>query len=99
MASRIESDGRTVTVTTDEGHRIGFVMAEMNAPSTSGEITTDWAGNATPRNTEATVQAAKAEAEAYTARHHAAAPDEARATQNPDETVAGSLKAIFALGL
>ncbi len=50
MASNIESDGKTVTVTTSEGHRIGFAMAELNATSTSGEITTEWAGGVPPNS-------------------------------------------------
>lgn len=84
MASNIQSDGKTVTVTTGEGHRIGFTMAELNAPSTSGEITTEWAGGVLPNNTELTVRAAKSEAEHYTARHHPSAPGESL-TQKMDD--------------
>ena len=55
MTSKIESDGKTVIVTTCEGHRIGFAMAELNAPSTSGEITTGWANGVPPQSAERTV--------------------------------------------
>jgi hypothetical protein len=64
MASNIQSDGKTVTVTTEEGHKIGFAM---NAPSTSDEITADWAGGVPPSSPEITVRAAKADAEAHIA--------------------------------
>ncbi len=74
MASNIASDGKTVTVTTSEGHCIGFAMAELNATSTSGEITTEWAGGVPPYSVERAVHAAKAEAEAYAAQHHPGAP-------------------------
>ncbi len=50
MASNIESDGKTVTVTTSEGHRIGFATAELNAASIPSEITTDWAGGVPPHS-------------------------------------------------
>ena len=82
MASQVHHDGNTVTVTTDEGHRIGFAAGELNAPSTSGEITTDWAGGVPPANPETTVRAAKADAEAHVAQHGApSAPDEAQQGQ------------------
>ena len=67
MTSKVHSDGGTVTVTTAEGHRIGFALGELHAPSTAGEITTDWAGGVPPANPEAVVRAAKAEAEAHVA--------------------------------
>ena len=67
MASGITSDGKTVTVTTDEGHRIGFGMAELNADRTSGDITTKWNGGVPPTSIERTVAAAKIGAEAYSA--------------------------------
>ena len=97
MASNVQSDGRTVTVTTEEGHRIGFAMAELNVPSTSGEITTEWAGGVPPRNPEVTVRAAKTEAEAYALQHHASKPDEARAAKAEGKGLGGALK--DALGL
>ena len=97
MASTIESDGKTVTVTTAEGHRIGFAMSELNVASTSGDITTDWAGGVPPSSVERTVRAAKTEAEAYAAQHHPSKPDEARAAQQDSKGLGGTLKA--ALGL
>lgn len=97
MASNIESDGKTVTVTTEEGHRIGFAMAELNAASTSGEITTEWAGGVPPANAERTVRAAKTEAEAYAAIHHASKPDEARAAREEEKGLGGTLKDILGL--
>ena len=97
MASNIESDGKTVTVTTDEGHRIGFAMAELNAPSTSGEITTDWAGGTPPASVERAVKAAKTEAEAYAAQHHPSKPDEARAANAEKQGLAGTVKSVLGL--
>ena len=97
MATNIDSDGKTVTVTTEEGHRIGFGMAELNAPSTTGEITTEWAGGVPPSSVERTVRAAKAEAEAYAAQHHASKPDEARAAQDADKGVGGKVKDMLGL--
>ena len=97
MASNIESDGKTVTVTTDEGHRIGFAMAELNAASTSGEITTGWANGVPPGSAERTVSAAKQEAEAYAAQHHASKPEEARAAQEADKGLGGTLKDMLGL--
>ncbi len=97
MASNVQSDGKTVTVTTAEGHRIGFAMAELNAPSTSGEITTEWAGGEPPSSPEVTVRAAKAEAEAYAEQHHASKPDEARAAQQESKGLGGALKDVLGL--
>ena len=97
MALHIESDGKTVTVTTDDGHRIGFAMAELNAASTSGEITTHWAGGTPPASVERTVAAAKAEAEAYAAQHHGEAPEKARTEQQETKGIGGTIK--DALGL
>ena len=97
MASNIESDGNTVMVTTDEGHRIGFAMAELNAPSTAGEITTDWAGGTPPASVERTVRAAKTEAEAYAAQHHASKPDEARAADAEEGGLGTTLKSVLGL--
>lgn len=97
MTSKIESDGKTVIVTTDEGHRIGFAMAELNAPSTSGEITTGWANGVPPQSAERTVAAAKLEAEAYAAEHHAGKPAEARAVNEAEKGLGGKL--MDALGL
>lgn len=97
MASNIESDGKTVTVTTDEGHRIGFAMAELNAASTSGEITTEWAGGVPPQSAERTVHAAKAEAEAYAAQHHPDAPAQAQAAKEEDKGLGGTLKDMLGL--
>lgn len=97
MASNIESDGKTVTVTTAEGHRIGFAMAELNAPSTAGEITTEWAGGVPPSSVEIVVRGAKTEAEAYAAQHHASKPEEARTAKEEDKGFGGALK--DALGL
>jgi hypothetical protein len=97
MASNIESDGKTVTVTTEEGHRIGFAMSELNVGSTSGDITTDWAGGVPPSSVERCVRAAKSEAEAYAAQHHPSKPDEARAAQQENKGLGGAVK--DALGL
>ncbi len=97
MASHIESDGNTVTVTTDEGHRIGFAMAELNAASTAGEITTDWSGGVPPDNVERCVRAAKAEAEAHVAQHQPEKPEAARAARDADRGVVGALKDTFGL--
>ncbi len=95
MASKIESDGKTVTVTTSEWHRIGFAMAELNAASISGEITTEWAGGVPPHGVERTVHAAKAEAEAYAAQHHPGAPGEAQAAKDRDKELGGTLKDLL----
>ena len=97
MASNIQSDGKTVTVTTDEGHRIGFAMAELNAASTSGEITTEWAGGVPPSSVDIAVRGAKADAEAYVAQHHSSKPDEARAAKEDDKGLAGALKTVLGL--
>ncbi len=97
MASHIESDGKTVTVTTAEGHRIGFAMSELNVASTSGDITTDWAGGVPPDSVERTVKAAKTEAEAYAAQHHPSKPDEARAAQQDGKGLGGALKDVLGL--
>ncbi len=97
MASNIQSDGKTVTVTTDEGHQIGFAMAELNAASTSGEITTDWADGVPPASVEIAVRGAKADAEAYVAQHHPSKPDEARAAKEDDKGLGGALKSVLGL--
>lgn len=97
MATNVQSDGETVTVTTEEGHRIGFAMAELNAPSTAGEITTDWAGGVPPSSPEATVRAAKADAEAHVARHETAKPAEAQARRESEKGLAGALKSVLGL--
>ena len=97
MASDIQSDGKTVTVTTDEGHRIKFAMAELNVPSTSGEITTDWAGGVPPGSVEIVVRGAKAEAEAYAAQHHASKPEEARTAKEEGKGLGGALKDVLGL--
>lgn len=97
MASSIQSDGKTVTVTTGEGHKIGFAMAELNAPSTSGEITTDWANGVPPSNVEVVVRGAKAEAEAYAAQHHASQPEEARAAKEQSKGFGGIVKDVLGL--
>ena len=97
MTSRIESDGKTVIVTTDAGHRIGFAMAELNVASTSGEITTEWAGGVPPASVEVAVRGAKAEAEAYAAQHHASKPEEARAAREEGKGLGGALKDILGL--
>ena len=97
MASNVHSDGKTVMVTTEEGHKIGFAMAELNAPSTSGEITTDWAGGVPPNNPETTVRAAKADAEAHVAQHETSKPAEAQASKEDNKGFGGALK--DALGL
>ena len=97
MASNIESDGKIVTVTTAEGHRIGFAMAELDAASTSGEITTEWAGGVPPSSVERTVRAAKTEAEAYAAQHHPSAPGEAQASKEDDKSIGGALKSMLGL--
>ncbi len=97
MVSNIESDGETVTVTTDERHRIGFAMSELHVASTSGRITTDWADGVPPSNPELTVMAAKAEAEAYAAQHHPSKPEEARARQHAEKGLGGTLKDMLGL--
>ena len=97
MTSQVQSDGKTVTVTTGEGHRIGFAMAELNAPSTAGEITTEWAGGVPPSSPEVTVRAAKADAETYVAQHEDSRPSEAQASKEGNKGVGGFLK--DALGL
>jgi hypothetical protein len=97
MASDLQSDGKTVAVTTVEGHKIGFAMAELNAPSTSGEITTEWAGGVPPASVEIVVRGAKAEAEAYAAQHHASKPEEARAAKEKGKGIGKVVK--DALGL
>ena len=97
MTSQVQSDGKTVTVTTGEGHRIGFAMAELNAASTAGEITTAWAGGVAPSSPEVTVRAAKADAEAYVAQHEGSKPSEAQASKEDNKGVGGFLK--DALGL
>ena len=97
MASNIESDSKTVTVTTDEGHRIGFAMAELNAASTSGEITTKWSGGVPPISTERTVGAAKIEAETYSTLNHPLAPGDARIEQNRDKGAWSILRSLFGL--
>ncbi len=89
MASNVQSDGKIVTVTTEEGHKIGFAMAELNVPSTSGEITTEWAGGQPPSSPEVTVRAAKTDAEAYAKQHHASKPEEARAAQQENQGLGG----------
>ena len=95
--SQVQSDGATVTVTTSEGHRIGFAMAELNVPSTAGEITTEWADGTPPNNPEIVVRNAKADAEAYVAQHEPSRPAEAQASKEDDKGVGGALK--DALGL
>lgn len=97
MPSKIESDGRTVFVMTEAGHRIGFAMAELDAASTSGEITTEWAGGVPPASVETAVRGAKAEAEAYAAQHHASKPEEARAAKKEGKGLGGTLKDILGL--
>ena len=97
MASDIQSDGKTVTVTTDEGHRIGFRMAELNAPSVSGEITTEWAGGVPPNNPETTVRAAKTQAEQYVARHEPSAPADAQASKEANKSLGDKVKAGLGL--
>ena len=97
MASNIQSDGRTVTVTTGEGHRIGFAMAELNVPSTSGEITTDWANGVPQGNVEIAVRGAKAEAEAYAAQHHASKPEEARVAKQESKGFGAAVKDVLGL--
>ncbi len=97
MTSNIESDGKTVTVTTDEGHRIGFAMAELNAASTSGEITTHWAGGVPPASVERTVAAAKTEAEAFAEQHHPDAPGKAQAAKEQNKGLGGTLKDMLGL--
>ena len=97
MATNIQSDGTTVTVTTEEGHKIGFAMAELNVPSTSGEITTDWAGGVPPNNPETTVRAAKTDAEAYVAQHETSKPAEAQASKEENKGIAGALKTVLGL--
>ena len=72
-------------------------MAELNVASTSGEITTAWAGGVPPASVERTVRAAKTEAEAYAARHHASKPEEARAAQEADKGIGGTLKDMLGL--
>ena len=97
MTSNVQSDGNTVTVTTVDGHRIGFAMAELNAASTSREITTEWARGETPSSPEDTVREAKAEAEAYVARHHPSKPDEARQSKADNKGLGGALKDMLGL--
>ena len=97
MASNIESAGEPVTVTTAEGHRIRFAMAELNVPSTSGEITTGWADGVPPESVERTVAVAKLEAEAYAAEHHVGKPAEARTANEAEKGLGGKL--MDALGL
>lgn len=97
MASNVHSDGDTVTVTTAEGHRIGFAMAELNAASTAGRITTHWAGGVPPSDPEGVVRAAKAEAEAHAAHHSPDAPAEAQASKRDNKSLGDTLKG--ALGL
>ena len=97
MASNIQSDGKTVTVTTEEGHKIGFAMAELNAPSTSGEITTEWANGVPPDSVEIAVRGAKTEAEAYAAQHHASKPEEARVAREESKGIGGALKDVLGL--
>ena len=97
MATNIQSDGTTVTVTTKEGHKIGFAMAELNVPSMSGEITTDWAGGVPPNNPETTVRAAKTEAEAYVAQHETSKPAKAQASKEDNKGIAGALKIVLGL--
>ena len=97
MASGITSDGKTVTVTTDEGHRIGFGMAELNANKTSGDITTKWNGGVPPTSTERTVAAAKIDAETYSAQNHASAPGDARSEQNRDKGIWSIFQSLFGL--
>ena len=95
--SEVQSDGKTVTVTTSEGHRIGFAMAELNVPSTAGEITTHWAGGVPPTNLETVVREAKAEAEAHVARHEASKPAEAQTAKEESKGVSGTLKDVLGL--
>ncbi len=95
MASNIESDGKTVTVTTDAGHTIGFGVAELNANRTSGDITTKWNGGVPPVSTERTVGAAKVEAETHSAQNHLSAPGDARVEQDRDKGVWSVLRALF----
>ena len=97
MASNIDSDGTTVTVTTGEGHRIGFAMEELGVPSTMGEITTEWANGVPPDSVERTVLAAKKEAEAYAAEHHSGVPAEARAKRDQDRGLGDTLKDMIGL--
>ena len=97
MAANIHSDGHTVTVTTEEGHRIGFAMAELNAASTSGEIRTEWAGGVPPASPEVAVRAAKTEAEAYVAQHEPSKPAEAQAVAEDSKGIGGALKDMLGL--
>ena len=97
MAANIHSDGHTVTVTTEEGHKIGFGMAELNAASTSGEIRTEWAGGVPPASPEVTVRAAKTEAEAHVAQHDPSKPAEAQAAAEDNKGLGGALKDMLGL--
>ncbi len=97
MASNVHSDGNTVTVTTEEGHKIGFAMAELNAASTSGEIRTEWAGGVPPASPEVTVRAAKTEAEAHVAQHEPSKPAEAQAAAEDNKGIGGALKDMLGL--
>ncbi len=94
---KVEHVGDDVTVTTDEGHRIGFKVAQLNAPSNSGEVTTEWAGGVTPRNTEVTVRAAKEVAERHVAEHAPEAPAQARAVEDAPKSVGETLKGMVGL--
>ena len=84
MASNIESDGKTVTVTTD------------GAPDRIRDGG-DWADGVPPASVEIAVRGAKADAEAYVAQHHPSKPDEARAAKEDNKGIGGALKDVLGL--